>query len=231
MFRILSYTLLLALLFGCSTSKEYKKKDLVSETQKNSYALGQNIGQSLKKQLVEFSMPEFTQGISDAMKDSSLYTPAEIQDILMKMQENLQKKQDNELKEMGKENKEEGTKFLEENKNKPGWNVTESGLQYKVIEEGSGSSPRPGDKVKTHYIGKFIDGKEFDNSYKNKHPIIFGTDQVIKGWTETLLMMKKGAKWEIAVPYDLAYGTTGKRPSIPPYKTLLFTIELLEINP
>ena len=103
-----------------------------------------------------------------------------------------------------------------------------SGLQYKVITEGTGPKPVDGDKVTTHYTGTLIDGKIFDSSVARGTPATFGVNEVIKGWTEALKLMPEGSKWELYIPYDLAYGPGG-RPSIPPYATLIFEIELIDV--
>jgi FKBP-type peptidyl-prolyl cis-trans isomerase len=124
---------------------------------------------------------------------------------------------------------EKGKAYLEENGKKEGVKTLPSGLQYKVIKEGDGKQPGRGDTVKVHYKGSFIDGKEFDSSYKRGEPAEFGVTQVIKGWTEALLLMKTGSKWQLFIPSALAYGERG-RPSIPPNEVLLFDVELLEVK-
>lgn len=121
--------------------------------------------------------------------------------------------------------------FLSDNKNRDGVKTTESGLQYKIITEGKGNLPDEKSKVKVNYRGTLIDGTEFDSSYKNNAPGSFRLNQVIKGWTEALKMMPAGSKWELYIPQDLAYGSTGQGRNIPPYSTLIFEIELLEIEP
>ena len=126
-------------------------------------------------------------------------------------------------------NKEEGAAFLAENKTKEGVVELPSGLQYKVITMGTGEKPKPTSKVKVNYVGRLIDGTEFDSSYKRKEPTSFKCNQVIKGWTEALCLMTEGSTWELYIPYNLAYGerAAGK---IPPFSTLIFTVELLEIE-
>lgn len=126
--------------------------------------------------------------------------------------------------------REEGAKFLAENKTKEGVVTTASGLQYKVLTAGTGDVPTRSDKVKVNYEGKLLDGTVFDSSYKRNQPATFGVTQVIKGWTEALQLMPVGSKWELYIPYDLAYGERGSGSSIKPYSTLLFTVELLEIE-
>ena len=129
----------------------------------------------------------------------------------------------------GTENTRKGLAFLGANKRKPGVKETASGLQYKVITMGKGAKPKATDKVKVHYSGTLIDGKEFDSSYKRNQPAEFGLNQVIKGWTEGLQLMNVGSKYEFYIPSGLAYGPNGP-PSIGPDQTLIFTVELLDIT-
>lgn len=119
--------------------------------------------------------------------------------------------------------------FLEENARREGVQVTDSGLQYEILEQGNGPKPLLNQVVKTHYHGSFIDGQVFDSSVTRNEPAEFGVDQVIPGWTETLLMMPVGSKWRIAVPYHLAYGEAGSPPTIPPFATLMFELHLIDI--
>ncbi|MDR0395512.1 MAG: FKBP-type peptidyl-prolyl cis-trans isomerase [Tannerella sp.] len=142
----------------------------------------------------------------------------------------------NEIKEQYKKEKyaesiRTNEKFLSDNKNKEGVETTESGLQYKIITEGRGDVPDEKSKVKVNYRGTLIDGTEFDSSYKNNAPATFRVNQVIKGWTEALKMMPTGSKWELYIPQDLAYGSIGQGANIPPYSTLIFEVELVEIEP
>lgn len=123
----------------------------------------------------------------------------------------------------------EQTKFLEENAKKPGVKVTDSGLQYRVIKEGTGEKPGPEDQVVVHYTGKLTNGKVFDSSEERGEPATFGVNQVIKGWTEALQMMPVGSEWELVIPAELAYGSRGQS-SIPPNSTLIFNVKLLEIK-
>ena len=124
----------------------------------------------------------------------------------------------------------EGQKFLEENGKKEGVITLESGLQYTVVEEGTGNKPELTDQVKTHYKGTLINGTVFDSSYDRGEPITFPVTGVIKGWTEALLLMKEGAKWKLFIPSDLAYGERGAGGVIPPNTTLIFDIELISIE-
>ena len=148
----------------------------------------------------------------------------------MEFEQNLRTKMDSKKKEAGDKNTKEGKAFLEANAKKPGVKVLPSGLQYKVITEGSGTSPKATDVVKTHYRGTLINGKEFDSSYARKEPAEFPVNGVIKGWTEALQLMKPGAKWQLFIPSDLAYGPQGAGADIGPNATLIFEVELLSVK-
>ena len=126
--------------------------------------------------------------------------------------------------------KEQGLKFLEENKLKEGVVVTESGLQYEVLTMGNGKKPSETDRVKVHYHGTLIDGTVFDSSVERGEPIVFGLNQVIKGWTEGVQLMPVGSKFRFYIPYELGYGERGAGQQIPPYATLIFEVELLGIE-
>jgi len=126
--------------------------------------------------------------------------------------------------------KNEQSAFLEENSKKEGVNTTASGLQYKVITEGTGQSPTATSKVTVHYAGTLINGEEFDSSYKRGEAISFGLNQVIRGWTEGVQLMKEGGKYEFFIPYDLGYGERGSGRNIPPFATLIFTVELISVD-
>eukprot|EP01026_Neomeris_dumetosa_P039431 TRINITY_DN32356_c0_g2_i12.p2 TRINITY_DN32356_c0_g2~~TRINITY_DN32356_c0_g2_i12.p2 ORF type:complete len:191 (-),score=26.40 TRINITY_DN32356_c0_g2_i12:88-660(-) len=143
------------------------------------------------------------------------------------MQEKRKKDQEEQAK-IAEENLTKGAAFLEENKAKEGVVALESGLQYKVLKEGTGESPADTDRVKVHYTGTLIDGSKFDSSVDRGQPATFGVRQVIKGWTEALKLMKVGSKWQLFIPADLAYGETS-RPKIPGNSVLVFDVELLEI--
>jgi FKBP-type peptidyl-prolyl cis-trans isomerase FkpA/FKBP-type peptidyl-prolyl cis-trans isomerase FklB len=198
---------------------------LDTDKKKASYAIGQQVGEGLKAQGVEVDVNVIAASIKDVLegKESRL-SQEELRAAMMQMrQEGIAKR-----KEQGETNKKEGEAFLEENKGKEGVKVTDSGLQYKVLEEGDGKSPSAEDTVRVHYKGTLINGETFDSSYERGEPVEFPLSGVIKGWTEGLQLMKVGGKWKFFVPADLAYGERG-RPGIPPNATLIFEVELLEI--
>lgn len=191
---------------------------------KISYALGLGIGQQIKSMNIEnFSIEDFAKSISDVMEDKeTAFTSREAQVML---QEFFQKKQ----KEEAEKFIAEGKAYLDENAKKEGVTVTKSGLQYEVLQEGTGKSPKATDTVRCHYEGRLLDGTVFDSSYKRGEPADFGLNQVIPGWTEGVQLMKEGAKYRFTIPYLLAYGEQGAGASIPPFSTLVFDVELIEV--
>jgi len=202
---------------------------LTTELEKISYIIGTQIAGNIKKANIEVNIDSLAQGIKDVLEGKKLaLSQAEMQTVYGAWQTRMKQKQAAEQAKAAAENLAKGTAFLEANKAKEGVVVLPSGLQYKVITEGTGNTPVATDRVKTHYRGTLIDGKEFDSSYKRGQPATFGVTQVIKGWTEALQLMKEGAKWELYIPANLAYGTRDT-PTIPANSTLIFEIELIEI--
>jgi FKBP-type peptidyl-prolyl cis-trans isomerase FkpA/FKBP-type peptidyl-prolyl cis-trans isomerase FklB len=203
-----------------------KSVNLQTDEEKVSYAIGQQIGGNMKSQGIAVNTTVLAASIEDALAGKpARMKPEEMQAAMMKMRESMMAKQD----AAGKENKEKGDSFLAENKKKPNIKVTASGLQYEVITEGKGNSPKATDTVKVHYAGTLLDGTKFDSSYDRNEPAEFPVGGVIRGWTEALQLMKPGSKYKLAIPSDLAYGPQG-RPSIPPNSVLLFEVELLEVK-
>lgn len=200
-----------------------KKADLSTDKGKYSYAIGYNIGSSLKKDNVELDTDSFMAAIEDALKgkESSL-TPEQAQEAIMNLRMSMQTKR----AQLAEDNKKKGDEFLAANKTKDGVKTTASGLQYRVITEGNGAKPKATDIVKVHYTGKLIDGTEFDSSYKRNEPAEFKLDSVIKGWTEGVQLMTVGSKYELVIPSDMAYGPMGNQ-AIPGNSVLIFEVELL----
>jgi len=204
--------------------------ELRTELDKSSYAAGVQMGRSLKQPGMEFDAEILIRGLRDVMTDRELALSDEEQKkIMMALQQNMMAKQREARERQASANLAAAQAFLKENAKKEGVIVLPSGLQYKVLQEGTGRSPAETDRVKTNYRGTLIDGTEFDSSYKRGQPAEFPVNQVVKGWTEALQLMKEGAKWELYVPADLAYGTRGVPPRIPPNSPLFFEIELIEI--
>jgi len=195
---------------------------LKTELDKVSYVIGTQIAQSFKKQDIEINIESLMWGLKDALAGRKLaLSQVERQQIMTSFQRRTIAKQ-------AAKNLAEGMAFLERNRAKEGVQVLPSGLQYKVIKEGTGKIPTADDRVKTHYRGTLINGTEFDSSYKRNKPAEFPVKGVIKGWTEALQLMKEGSKWQLYIPPNLAYGERG-RPGIPPNSTLIFEVELLEV--
>lgn len=214
---------------ACAQDKTEPQAEFKTDLEKISYAIGNNIGKSFQMQGTEVDLDILLTALKDGMAGTSKMTDQEINETLTSYQMKMRAKQEEELKKKGEVHRLEGEKFLAENLKKEGVKVTESGLQYKVMKSGSGPKPEQTDKVKVHYRGSFIDGKEFDSSYKRNQPATFPVLGVIPGWIEVLQLMSVGDKWEVYIPYNLSYGERGKQPNIPPYKSLIFEIELLEI--
>ena len=185
-----------------------KKRELLNKKHRimdqQSYSAGLNIGQQLVGMGIADlpSLDDFLKGIKDAVEGAA---------------------------EKAKKAEAEGKAFLEANAKKEGVIVLPSGLQYMVLKEGTGKNPGATSQVKCHYAGTLIDGTEFDSSYKRNAPATFGLNQVIKGWTEGVQLMKEGAKYRFFIPYELGYGAQGAGGSIPPYSALIFDVELIEV--
>ncbi|MCR5433519.1 MAG: FKBP-type peptidyl-prolyl cis-trans isomerase [Bacteroidaceae bacterium] len=191
---------------------------------KISYALGLGIGQQLKNMNIEdFSIEDFTRSIQDIMAGNP--TAMSSREAQQMLNEYFKKKE----KEQAETAIAEGKVFLEQNARKAGVVQTKSGLQYEVLTEGSGRSPKATDTVRCHYEGRLLDGSVFDSSYKRGEPADFGLNQVITGWTEGVQLMKEGAKYRFYIPYLLGYGESGAGASIPPYSTLIFDVELIKV--
>ncbi len=198
---------------------------------KVSYALGLNIGKQLESMGADnLNIDDFAQAIKDVLAGNAQMTIAESQKVVQKFFQEAEAKQRAKAAELGKAAKAEGEKFLAENGKKDGVITTKSGLQYMVLTEGSGKSPKATDSVKCHYEGFLIDGSVFDSSVQRGEPATFPLGGVIAGWTEGLQLMKEGGKTRFFIPYNLAYGEAGAAGSIPPYATLIFDVELIEVK-
>ncbi len=201
-------------------------ESLKTDKEKASYSIGFDLGKNLKNAGVEVDFTAITAGIKDG---SGGATGKLTQQEMMAAMQLLRKEISDRQAVKAAAAKEAGIKFLAENGKKAGVKTTASGLQYKVIKDGTGKMPKDGDTVVTHYAGTLIDGTEFDSSYKRNEPATFPVNGVIKGWTEALKLMKEGAKWQLFIPSDLAYGPQGNS-GIPPDSTLVFDIELIKIE-
>jgi len=200
---------------------------------KLSYALGLGIGQQLKQMGLHgvLDVEDFKQSIVDVLEGNELKVKnSEAQQIVNAFFAEQEQKMRAAQEEAGRVALQEGKAFLEANAKKPGVKTTASGLQYEVLREGTGKKPKATDKVLCHYEGTLIDGTVFDSSYKRNEPATFGLNQVITGWTEGLQLMSEGAKYRFYIPYMLGYGEGGAGGMIPPFATLIFDVELLEVK-
>ena len=215
------------------TAVSAEEKSALKDTKdKVSYSIGLDIGSTLKKQNIDVNTDTLFLGLKDALTGAKpQLTEEQIKETMTTFSQELRTKQQAAMQEATQKNAAVGQKFLAENKTKPGVKTTASGLQYKVLKEGSGPSPKETDTVVTNYRGTLINGTEFDSSYKRNEPVTFPVNGVIKGWTEALQLMKKGAKYQLFVPADLAYGARGAGQDIGPNETLIFEVELLDIKP
>lgn len=195
--------------------------------EKISYIIGRDMATNLKKQGIDIESDPFVKGMKEVLEGKpSTLSQDEVQQAMMALQQEMAQKQNS----AGSDNKQAGEAFLAENKNKEGIKTLPSGLQYQVLQEGSGKSPSATDTVTTHYHGTLIDGTVFDSSYERNEPATFPVNGVIAGWTEALQMMKEGAKWRLFIPANLAYGAQGAGGTIGPNSTLVFDVELLSVK-
>ncbi len=206
-------------------------KELKTPDEKLSYAIGLEVGTSLKNLPTEIEFPVFVQAVEDGLKGKKpLLTQEQALEIKMEFGKKVREERARERKELAEKNRKEGEAFLAENKKKKGVVTTESGLQYMVLHEGEGPKPKATDRVKVHYRGTLIDGTEFDSSYTRGKPATFALKGVVAGWTEALQLMKVGSKYRLFIPSELAYGKRGRGPKIGPDAVLIFELELLEIE-
>ena len=204
---------------------------LTTQKDKFSYALGMNLGANLHKQSVPVDPNILLRGLKDALAGGkTALTEDQARAALMEVQNEMRKKQQAEMQAAGEASKKEGDAFLAANKAKEGVVTLPSGLQYKILTQGTGPKPTATDSVVCNYRGTLINGTEFDSSYKRGEPATFPVSGVIKGWTEALQLMSVGSKWQLFVPSDLAYGERSPGPEIGPDSTLIFEVELLSIQ-
>ncbi|MBF1561322.1 FKBP-type peptidyl-prolyl cis-trans isomerase [Segatella salivae] len=198
---------------------------------KVSYALGIGIGRQLSQMgAADLNIDDFAQAIKDVIAGDLKLGDAEAQQIVQEFFAKQEEKQKAEAAEKGKAAKQDGENFLAENGKKEGVITTASGLQYQVLREGNGQSPKATDTVECHYEGTLIDGTKFDSSYDRGQTATFPLNQVIAGWTEGLQLMKEGGKYRFFIPYELGYGERGAGASIPPFSTLVFDVELVSVK-
>ena len=198
---------------------------------KVSYALGIGIGRQLSQMgAADLNIDDFAQAIKDVIAGDLKLGDVEAQQIVQEFFAKQEEKQKAEAAEKGKAAKQDGEKFLAENGKKEGVITTASGLQYQVLHEGNGQSPKATDTVECHYEGTLIDGTKFDSSYDRGQTATFPLNQVIAGWTEGLQLMKEGGKYRFFIPYELGYGERGAGASIPPFSTLVFDVELVSVK-
>jgi len=226
---------LATLLTACNDKSSTDTVKLDNQTAKASYSIGSQFGTQVAQAKDMIDQDALIMGFKDSMDGKELQiTPEEMQTVMQTFQQTMMEqqmaKQKAEQGAASTTNKSEGDKFLAENKTKEGVKTTKSGLQYKVLKEGKGESPKISDTVVTHYSGTLINGKVFDSSYKRNSPATFPVNGVIKGWTEALQLMGVGAKWQLFIPAELAYGERGAGQDIGPNQVLIFEIELLEIK-
>ena len=210
-----------------TVSGEDKPTQFKDQKDKFSYAVGLNIGMNFQRQKIDVNTDLVTSGLKDGLAGKPQMTMEQIRETMMTFEKDMQQKQ----VEAGKKNAADSQKFLEDNKKKDGVKTTASGLQYKVVKDGSGAQPKSTDTVTVNYRGTLIDGTEFDSSYKRGQPASFPVGGVIKGWSEALQLMKAGSKYQLFIPPDLAYGEHSPSPTIPPNSALIFEVELMSVEP
>ncbi len=204
---------------------------LTTDRDRESYAMGVNVGTFLKKNGMDLDNDLLVHGMKDTLSTNPpIMSDEQVKAALMQLQQSVVANRRKTQAAEGDKNMQEGKAFLDQNKTKPGVVTLPDGLQYKIIKDGTGASPKPTDMVSVNYRGTFVDGTEFDSSFKRGRPAQFPVRGVIPGWTEALEQMKVGSEWEIYIPYDLAYGPSGRPPLIGPNQTLVFQVELLDVQ-
>jgi len=216
-----------------SCSKGVKNAKLTTNIDSISYLIGNDIGKDFQSRGIEINPEALARGFMDVADTTRelLIPETEKTRIMTAFQQEMQKKQMDEMMQKAEKNKKEGQAYLDQNKAKAGVKITASGLQYKIITEGTGKTPTPTDSVTVHYKGMLVNGTVFDNSYDRGEPAKFVLNAVIPGWTEGLQLMKEGGKAELYIPSDLAYGDRGAGNVIPGGSALIFEVELIKVKP
>ena len=224
--------ILLNVLIFLSVGLTDEQQKLNNQRDKESYSLGYQFGQSLKVQEIDINLDVYTSGIKDALGGKQpMMKQEEMQAMIAELQKRVMAVRQKEFKEKAAKNLAEAKAFLGENKKKEGIKTLPSGLQYKILTEGSGKMPKATDTVTVQYRGTLINGTEFDSSYKRGQPATFQVNGVIRGWIEALQLMKEGSKWQLFIPPELAYGERGAGGQIQPNNALIFEVELVSVNP
>ncbi len=229
--RISLLTLLAFALAACQQSDSSSNASLESLESRVNYALGYNYASQLLNSGIDLDAQAFAAGVQDAANAAQpRMTNEQMQAAFEEYQAVLESEMMAEMEGIANENQAAADAFLAQNSAAEGVTTTASGLQYKILEEGSGEIPGENSTVRVHYEGRLLDGTVFDSSYRRGEPVEFGVTQVIPGWTETLLMMPQGSKWQIFIPPYLGYGASGAGGLIGPNQLLIFDVELLEAN-
>jgi FKBP-type peptidyl-prolyl cis-trans isomerase FklB len=222
---------ILTVLFAATLASAQDATVLKDQKDKVNYGVGVNIGYNLKNFPVALDLDLLIRGMKDSLSGAKLLmTEEEIREVMTAVQKDVAAKHEARMKELGEKNKNEGEAFLAENKKKEGVVSLPSGLQYKIVRAGTGKTPADTDTVTVHYSGTLLDGTIFDSSYRRGEPATFPINGIIPGWTEALKLMQEGAKWQLVIPPDLAYGERGAGAAIGPNATLLFDVELISIK-
>ena len=209
-----------------------EKSVLNEEKDKISYSIGYQMGSNMKSQGMEIDQEILVKGIQDGMSGTGpLMSPQEMNKTLVELRQKILAAQQKGRTKVDRKNLVEGKAFLEKNGKKDGIKTLPSGLQYKVLKEGEGQAPKASDTVTVHYRGTLINGTEFDSSYSRGEPTTFQLNRVIRGWTEGLQIMKPGAKYQLFIPPELAYGERDAGAKIGPNSTLIFEVELISVKP
>lgn len=230
--RLLAVCACAGLLFACAKKPDAPKTtELSTDAQKFGYAIGIDLGNSLKPVAAHVDVASLKQGLDDVTSGATpKLDDAAREAIKTTVSQKMQEEQVKQREEASKKAVEEGTKFLAENGKRPEVKTTASGLQYEVLKEGEGASPKATDEVTVHYKGTLINGEEFDSSIARGQPVTFPLGNVIPGWTEGVQLMKPGSKYKFYIPSALGYGERGAGAKIGPNSTLIFEVELISVG-